>query len=91
MKIKSRSLSLPYTIIIGLLIFSACNRTEESITIEGGQITGTTGADPSIKSYLGIPFAAPPVGELRWKAPQPVKSWPGVRTADKLPYACIQT
>jgi para-nitrobenzyl esterase len=42
------------------------------------------GVDESgIRAFKGIPFAAPPVGELRWKEPQPVKSWAGVRKADK--------
>ena len=36
-----------------------------------------------IRTFLGIPFAAPPVGDLRWKPPQPVKNWEGVRRADQ--------
>ena len=40
--------------------------------------------------FRGIPFAAPPVGDLRWKAPQPVESWPGVRPADKFGPRCMQ-
>ncbi len=39
--------------------------------------------ESGIKAYKGIPFAAPPLGNLRWKAPQPVKNWEGVRKADK--------
>ena len=40
--------------------------------------------------FRGIPFAAPPVGDLRWKAPQPVQSWPGVRPGDKFGPRCMQ-
>lgn len=40
-------------------------------------------AESGIYSFKGIPFAAPPLGDLRWKAPQPVKPWAGVRKADK--------
>lgn len=47
------------------------------VQVEGGLISGTTSGD--IKVFKGIPFAAPPVGELRWKAPQPVERWKGVR------------
>ena len=40
--------------------------------------------------YKGIPFAAPPLGDLRWRAPQPPAAWSGVRHADKFAPACIQ-
>ncbi len=48
--------------------------------------------DQPMQSYawLGIPFASPPVGELRWKAPRPPGSWEGVREAKSLPEACVQ-
>ncbi len=44
-----------------------------------------------VHSFLGIPYAAPPVGELRWRAPQPPASWEGVREATKFGNAAIQT
>jgi para-nitrobenzyl esterase len=44
-----------------------------------GPVTGITDASGKISIYKGIPFAAPPVGDLRWKAPQPVKPWHAVR------------
>ena len=46
---------------------------------ENGLVRGLPAADPRITSFKGIPFAAPPVGELRWRAPQPAESWEGVR------------
>ena len=56
--------------------------------VTGGTVQGTV-AD-GLSTYLGIPFAAPPVGDLRWKAPQPVKPWSGVRKADHHGAGCMQ-
>jgi para-nitrobenzyl esterase len=47
--------------------------------IENGVIEGYYDIQTEIQYYLGIPFAQPPVGELRWKAPQPVKDWQGIK------------
>ena len=46
-------------------------------TVEGGVVRGIPAADPRITSFKGIPFAAPPVGPNRWRAPQPVIPWEG--------------
>jgi para-nitrobenzyl esterase len=55
-----------------------------------GQIEGSKSADGKIRIYKGIPFAAPPIGELRWKAPQPVAAWSGVRQATEFGARCMQ-
>ncbi len=52
------------------------------VRVTGGLISGTLSQDGDIQIYRGIPFAAPPVGDLRWKAPQSVKPWSGVRQCD---------
>lgn len=49
--------------------------------VENGIVQGLPAADPRITSFKGIPFAAPPVGENRWRAPQPAKDWDGVLKA----------
>lgn len=46
---------------------------------ENGMVRGIEAADPRITAFKGIPFAAPPVGENRWRAPQPAANWEGVR------------
>ena len=56
--------------------------------VGGGQIEGA--AANGIASFKGIPFAAPPVGELRWKGPQPVAAWSGVKKATAYAPACVQ-
>lgn len=49
------------------------------------------GSGTTIRVYKGIPYAAPPVGDLRWKTPQPPKNWKGIRVAKSFPANCPQT
>ncbi len=51
-------------------------------TVEEGRLTGVYNADKSVEVYAGVPYAKPPVGELRWKAPEPPEKWDGVRACD---------
>ena len=61
----------------------------DRVKTANGTVEGTT--EPSgIRAYRGIPFAAPPVGELRWKEPQPVKNWEGVKAATQFGPRCMQ-
>ncbi|MCI7766870.1 MAG: carboxylesterase family protein [Oscillospiraceae bacterium] len=48
---------------------------------ENGKVRGLPAADPRVTSFKGIPFAAPPIGENRWRAPQPCKNWDGILDA----------
>ncbi|ULQ56951.1 carboxylesterase family protein [Flavihumibacter rivuli] len=52
-------------------------------TVKSGTLEGVHGIKSSLNIYLGIPYAAPPLGELRWKAPQPLPNWKGIREAKK--------
>lgn len=60
------------------------------VKIDSGVIQGKLGKDPHIRAFLGIPFAAPPVGKLRWRAPQPVHPWKGVRKTVAFGPRCMQ-
>ena len=70
------------------LAASARAQTPPRVQIEGGSVVGVrTG---TLASYKGIPFAAPPVRELRWRAPQPVAAWQGDLVADRFAPMCLQ-
>jgi para-nitrobenzyl esterase len=60
------------------------------VAVTGGTIEGMASADGDALLFRGIPFAAPPTGENRWRAPQPVVPWSGVRAAKAEAPACIQ-
>jgi para-nitrobenzyl esterase len=59
-----------------------------SVKVDGGLLEGTV--EDGLTVYRGIPFATPPVGDLRWRAPRPAAPWTGVRHADKFGAACVQ-
>jgi len=56
--------------------------------VTGGRVSGVVSSGTA--SFKGIPFAAPPVGELRWKPPQPVVAWVGVKAAETFAPSCMQ-
>ena len=61
----------------------------DPVTTDAGKLSGVT-LKSGVRAFKGIPFGAPPVGNLRWKEPQPVAKWEGVRKADQWGNACIQ-
>ena len=60
------------------------------VRTSAGVVQGIEDEKTGISMFLGVPFAQPPVGELRWQPPQPVKSWTGVREADQFSARCMQ-
>ena len=60
------------------------------VTTEQGRIQGKAINNGKVKAFLGLPYAAAPVGDLRWKAPQPPASWKGERDATKFGAHCAQ-
>jgi para-nitrobenzyl esterase len=80
-----------FIVLLVLIFFAgACGSPTLTTTVEvtGGTIEGVE--QDGILSYKGIPFAAPPVGDLRWKTPAPVHPWTGVKKADAFGPACMQ-
>ncbi len=80
-------------LVTSLVCVSACAEARPpvgpQVKIDSGAIAGAT-AD-GVEAFKGIPFAAPPVGDLRWRAPQSVKAWTGVRDATQYGHDCMQT
>jgi para-nitrobenzyl esterase len=83
MKSFSNSYLKIFCIALVLIPFSLgaqqLNSIEVKTNVKNGTIAGLFDTKTSIKKYLGIPFAKPPVGELRWKAPQALENWKGVK------------
>ncbi|CAB3722648.1 carboxylesterase/lipase family protein [Trinickia soli] len=71
---------------------AAANRPATRINLPAGAIEGVhlSDAGVTLRAFKGIPYAAPPVGELRWKPPQPVTAWAGVRSAQQFGARCMQ-
>ena len=67
----------------------AVHAADDPVQLTYGQVSGVEVED-GVTVYRGIPFAAPPVGDLRWKPPQPPIPWRGVRAADTFGPACMQ-
>ena len=74
-------------VVFAFLIFRGV-AVGNPILIDSGALQGTKATGLAL--YKGVPFAAPPVGELRWREPQPVKPWEGVRKANAFAPACMQ-
>ena len=62
----------------------------DPVGLDSGAISGTTGSSGEVRIFRGVPYAAAPIGALRWRAPQPVAKWEGVRKADEYGARCFQ-
>ena len=78
--------------LLGFALGMSPSAHADSLTVktEQGKIHGKLVNDGKARAFLGLPFAAPPVGELRWKAPQPPAHWSGVRDATHFAARCAQ-
>jgi para-nitrobenzyl esterase len=76
------------TIACGAAVSVMFAQTDPIVSVTGGKIQGRAVENGAV--FKGVPFAAPPVGDLRWKPPMPVKAWTGVRDAHEYAAECIQ-
>jgi para-nitrobenzyl esterase len=76
------------TIFAAALLFAPCAMYSQTIATDSGPVTGAT-AD-GVTSYKGIPYAAPPIGPLRWRAPQPPTKWTSPLAATSYGHDCMQ-
>ena len=98
MFMKKRSLTAACLVlaIASILLYSfksgmGIRKIDDTIRIETGLVSGVKSDSSDVVSYKGIPFAAPPVGYLRWKAPQPAQPWAGVKKCTAFGPSPMQT
>jgi len=84
MKLKLSSLLL----VVLVTALSVNCFAQNTVKTANGVVEGTV--DNGVRTFKGVPFAAPPVGQLRWQPPQPVKNWSGKRKADQFGPRCMQ-
>jgi len=73
-----------------LALAGAAGAASEPVATTSGLVSGLVSADGAVRTFRGIPFASPPTGELRWRAPRPAPPWPKARQAIAFGPRCIQ-
>jgi para-nitrobenzyl esterase len=81
------ALTVVAQLVVGL---AQAGPLDSLVKTRSGYVRGVTLPGSGVHAFKGIPYASPPLGELRWRAPEPVKPWSGVRDAGKFASTCIQ-
>jgi para-nitrobenzyl esterase len=76
--------------LVGILASCSTEKLIDTVSVTGGKLQGVLTENPEVMIFKGVPYAAPPVGDLRWKAPQPVIPWEGVKVADTFGAPSVQ-
>src|SRR5688572_14730151 len=81
-----------FPVLIALLFASTSLSAQlpANVLTQSGMVEGAVSNNPAVMVYKGLPYAAPPVGENRWRAPQPAPAWSGVRNATEYGPRCVQ-
>ena len=82
---------MKYLIALICLVVLSCTKTSPTILkTDKGKIEGIYNDDKTIRIFKGIPYAAPPLGDLRWEAPQPANSWEGIKSCAEFSASPVQ-
>ncbi len=87
---RSRGCAILCATLLGMGALTAQPLRTSQVRTPDGVLEGVISADGKVRTFKGIPYAAPPVGNLRWKAPQPVQPWTGARRASEYGPRCMQ-
>jgi para-nitrobenzyl esterase len=87
-----QSMKASICVISAITVFGAAQSSlcADRVRVANGIVESTAAPKDGVRSFKGIPFAQPPVGGLRWREPQPVKNWMGVRNTDQFGPRCVQ-
>ncbi|MBS1857806.1 MAG: carboxylesterase family protein [Acidobacteria bacterium] len=80
----------PFPVLILAMSITSSVHAADRVKVAGGTLEGAGSLPSGVREFKGIPYAQPPVGALRWAPPAPVKSWSGVRPANKFGPRCMQ-
>lgn len=80
------------TAFVATILFAAGTAAaiDDPVRLDTGMISGTATDSPEVRVFKGIPYAAPPVGDLRWRVPKPAAHWEGTRKGDEFSAVCMQ-
>ena len=90
MKISRHPILVLFSVLFGLSVSTAQGLRYVQVRIGDGVLEGVVSADGKVRTFKGIPYAAPPLDSLRWKAPQPPLPWSGIRKAVDYPKRAMQ-
>jgi para-nitrobenzyl esterase len=88
----SRSLKSLLVVTFSTLLLTIAAHASDPLQVktDKGKVEGSLTADQQVRAFKGIPYAAPPMGNLRWQPPQPAAKWSGVRSAKDFGSRCVQ-
>src|SRR4051794_18317865 len=78
------------TAIASIAIALPLAAIDDPVHTSGGLVAGAAGNNAEVRVYKGIPYAAPPLGQLRWAPPEAAASWKGVKQATEFSSGCMQ-